>query len=174
MPLKQQYVSIVAILVVVATVGALWNIGAYRVSLERPATAGVSAGVSGVSSVPAGPAVGSSPTITAAPAGVTPTVTETTTVAVSDAPVSSKSAGASTSPTPLPVAKDAETATPVTTAAPTRARTPSSPATTAPPSDYDGDGIPDSVDRCPTRPETLNGFKDGDGCPDIVATSGAS
>ena len=42
------------------------------------------------------------------------------------------------------------------------------------PADYDGDGISDSTDRCPTRPETTNGFQDGDGCPDVVATTGAS
>lgn len=40
--------------------------------------------------------------------------------------------------------------------------------------DYDGDGIADGPDRCPTRPETENGFQDGDGCPDVVATTGAS
>lgn len=42
------------------------------------------------------------------------------------------------------------------------------------PADYDGDGINDSSDRCPTRPETKNGFQDSDGCPDVVATTGAS
>ena len=42
------------------------------------------------------------------------------------------------------------------------------------PGDYDGDGVADDADRCPTRPETTNGFQDGDGCPDIVATTGAS
>lgn len=42
------------------------------------------------------------------------------------------------------------------------------------PSDYDGDGVADSTDRCPTRPETDNGFQDADGCPDVVATTGAS
>ncbi len=42
------------------------------------------------------------------------------------------------------------------------------------PTDYDGDGIADGNDACPTRPETANGFQDGDGCPDIVATTGAS
>ena len=42
------------------------------------------------------------------------------------------------------------------------------------PVDYDGDGIDDSTDRCPTRPETTNGFQDSDGCPDVVATTGAS
>lgn len=40
--------------------------------------------------------------------------------------------------------------------------------------DYDGDGIPDAGDECPTRPETKNGFQDGDGCPDIVTMTGAS
>jgi len=42
------------------------------------------------------------------------------------------------------------------------------------PADYDGDGIDDAADRCPTRPETTNGFQDTDGCPDVVATTGAS
>lgn len=42
------------------------------------------------------------------------------------------------------------------------------------PADYDGDGIDDGTDRCPTRPESTNGFQDGDGCPDIVASTGAS
>jgi len=32
--------------------------------------------------------------------------------------------------------------------------------------DRDGDGIPDSVDRCPDEPETYNGLEDDDGCPD--------
>jgi len=40
--------------------------------------------------------------------------------------------------------------------------------------DYDGDGIGDSTDKCPTRPESENGFQDTDGCPDVVATTGAS
>jgi hypothetical protein len=42
------------------------------------------------------------------------------------------------------------------------------------PADYDGDGINDSTDKCPTRPETTNGFQDADGCPDVVETTGAS
>lgn len=41
-------------------------------------------------------------------------------------------------------------------------------------SDYDGDGIPDSTDRCPTRPEKRNGFQDLDGCPDEVRIVRAS
>ena len=40
--------------------------------------------------------------------------------------------------------------------------------------DYDGDGISDSADDCPTRPETENGFQDADGCPDVVESTGAS
>jgi outer membrane protein OmpA-like peptidoglycan-associated protein len=32
--------------------------------------------------------------------------------------------------------------------------------------DQDNDGIYDSKDECETEPETRNGFKDGDGCPD--------
>jgi outer membrane protein OmpA-like peptidoglycan-associated protein len=35
------------------------------------------------------------------------------------------------------------------------------------PSDADGDGVLDSDDRCPKDPEDLDGFKDGDGCPDL-------
>jgi hypothetical protein len=42
------------------------------------------------------------------------------------------------------------------------------------PTDYDGDGIDDSTDECPTRPERKNGFQDADGCPDVVETTGAS
>jgi hypothetical protein len=38
-------------------------------------------------------------------------------------------------------------------------------AATAPGSD--GDGILDSTDACPNEPENINGFEDGDGCPDI-------
>ncbi|HEX2574441.1 MAG TPA: thrombospondin type 3 repeat-containing protein [Polyangia bacterium] len=34
-------------------------------------------------------------------------------------------------------------------------------------SDADGDGIPDALDRCPQRAEDLDGFEDGDGCPDL-------
>lgn len=42
------------------------------------------------------------------------------------------------------------------------------------PGDYDGDSITDATDQCPTRPETTNDFQDDDGCPDVVATTGAS
>jgi len=42
------------------------------------------------------------------------------------------------------------------------------------PADYDGDGINDTTDTCPTRPESANGFQDSDGCPDVVETTGAS
>ena len=33
--------------------------------------------------------------------------------------------------------------------------------------DADGDGIPDSVDKCPNEPEDLDMFDDADGCPDL-------
>jgi OOP family OmpA-OmpF porin len=33
--------------------------------------------------------------------------------------------------------------------------------------DSDGDGIPDSRDKCPNQPEDVDGFEDHDGCPDI-------
>jgi hypothetical protein len=36
------------------------------------------------------------------------------------------------------------------------------------PTDTDKDGIPDSSDSCPTQAETVNGFQDTDGCPDVV------
>src|SRR5436190_7093883 len=32
--------------------------------------------------------------------------------------------------------------------------------------DQDGDGIPDSADKCPAQPENRNGIFDSDGCPD--------
>jgi OOP family OmpA-OmpF porin len=32
--------------------------------------------------------------------------------------------------------------------------------------DRDGDGIPNDLDGCPDEPETVNGYKDTDGCPD--------
>jgi outer membrane protein OmpA-like peptidoglycan-associated protein len=34
--------------------------------------------------------------------------------------------------------------------------------------DSDGDGLSNPVDKCPTEPETRNGFKEADGCPDEV------
>ncbi|HEY1556163.1 MAG TPA: choice-of-anchor D domain-containing protein [Kofleriaceae bacterium] len=33
--------------------------------------------------------------------------------------------------------------------------------------DSDGDGIPDSRDKCPNDPEDKDGFQDADGCPDL-------
>jgi outer membrane protein OmpA-like peptidoglycan-associated protein len=37
----------------------------------------------------------------------------------------------------------------------------------SPEADRDNDGIPDSKDQCPDRPEDKDGFQDADGCPDI-------
>lgn len=36
--------------------------------------------------------------------------------------------------------------------------------------DVDKDGIPDANDRCPYEPETANGYRDEDGCPDELPT----
>lgn len=40
------------------------------------------------------------------------------------------------------------------------------------PGDRDGDGYLDNEDQCPDEPETWNGFKDEDGCPDDPDTDG--
>jgi len=42
------------------------------------------------------------------------------------------------------------------------------PAPPPPPPDTDGDGILDSRDKCINEPETRNGYRDRDGCPDEV------
>jgi outer membrane protein OmpA-like peptidoglycan-associated protein len=39
----------------------------------------------------------------------------------------------------------------------------------APNPDADNDGVTGEADLCPNEPETLNGFQDSDGCPDLVA-----
>lgn len=71
-------------------------------------------------------------------------------------------------PEPTPASSTPSSSAPGNGTASTTTQTP-----TAPP-DYDSDGIPDDRDVCPTRPETVNGFQDGDGCPDVVTTTGAS
>ncbi|MFH1464472.1 MAG: OmpA family protein [Pseudomonadota bacterium] len=38
------------------------------------------------------------------------------------------------------------------------------------PPDLDGDGIPNRDDSCPEKPETQNGWRDEDGCPDELGT----
>jgi len=38
--------------------------------------------------------------------------------------------------------------------------------------DADGDGLADSGDKCPTSPESYNGYADEDGCPDSTPVSG--
>jgi hypothetical protein len=35
--------------------------------------------------------------------------------------------------------------------------------------DTDGDRIADSIDQCPSEPETWNKYADTDGCPDSLA-----
>lgn len=146
-------ITAVAVVVVLITLVAVGSIGAYRTSLDRPTVDG------GVSTTP--------PPVAQAEPPVTPAATPT------PSPTATSPPTATPSPTPTPTAKDAESVTPVTTTpVPTPTPTPTPTATPVP--DYDRDGIPDGTDRCPTRPETVNGFKDGDGCPDVVATTGAS
>jgi hypothetical protein len=36
-----------------------------------------------------------------------------------------------------------------------------------PPTDTDGDGIPDSADNCDNDPEDFDGYQDADGCPEV-------
>ncbi|GAB4304101.1 MAG: hypothetical protein Kow0090_19660 [Myxococcota bacterium] len=36
------------------------------------------------------------------------------------------------------------------------------------PDDFDGDGIPNEIDKCPQKPEDINGFLDEDGCPEKI------
>lgn len=66
----------------------------------------------------------------------------------------------------------AREAEPATTGDPSAASDTRAGSTTPP--DYDDDGISDATDQCPTRPETVNGFRDQDGCPDVVKQTGAS
>ena len=40
------------------------------------------------------------------------------------------------------------------------------------PVDTDGDGLLDPDDDCPKEPETVNGFRDRDGCPDVADRDG--
>jgi outer membrane protein OmpA-like peptidoglycan-associated protein len=42
------------------------------------------------------------------------------------------------------------------------------PVVVAEPTDGDGDGIFDDVDKCPTEAETANSYQDDDGCPDTI------
>ncbi|MFB6129265.1 MAG: hypothetical protein ABEJ28_00395 [Salinigranum sp.] len=158
---KRTYITALALIVLVAPLGTMWDISQYRTSLEHPATAGnaVDAGsqVTPASSTPGAPsraAAAPSPASTPAPA----------------AKDAERSPPVSHSPTPVSPVEDPATGGSSSASA---SPTPSATATAAP--DYDGDGIPDAVDRCPTRPETVNGFRDRDGCPDSVVTkTGAS
>lgn len=65
-------------------------------------------------------------------------------------------------------------ATPATPSAPKNATTTTVAAKAALPADRDGDRVPDATDRCPTKPETFNGFADQDGCPDAITRTRTS
>lgn len=86
-----------------------------------------------------------------------------------------------TPPTPPPASPAAEPTLPspppaVAPAPTTPPPKPSAPAANATksPADTDGDRIVDSVDKCPTKRETRNGYRDTDGCPDVVTTTRVS
>ncbi len=49
---------------------------------------------------------------------------------------------------------------------PVQETNPTTPTRPTAPTDFDRDGIPDNIDKCPTQPETRNGVFDSDGCPD--------
>ncbi len=40
--------------------------------------------------------------------------------------------------------------------------------------DADSDGVPDAIDRCPYEPETINGIRDEDGCPEYELAQGTA
>ncbi|MFB6179691.1 MAG: thrombospondin type 3 repeat-containing protein [Halorientalis sp.] len=151
---RERVVSIVAICVLAVTAGSVWSISTYKTAQETPDQQQL------IDTTPL-----------ASP--VDPSQYDPQPVAVRSTPVVSEAphspAQTTTGPSqPGTQAKPADRSTPIadpTTPSPTR---------TPRQRDYDGDGIPDSVDQCPRRPERFNGFQDRDGCPDIVATSGAS
>jgi outer membrane protein OmpA-like peptidoglycan-associated protein len=94
---------------------------------------------------------------------------------VSAAPIDSDGDGffdpttaASTSPAPAPTAARTATATASRTRSTSARRSPASRPTAARSPDTDGDGILDPNDKCIELPETKNGYKDKDGCPDEV------
>ena len=66
-------------------------------------------------------------------------------------------------PRATPPPPDAPVVAPPVAAAPTATRV--GPAPVVEP-DPDGDGLRGAADRCPTEPETVNGFEENDGCPD--------
>lgn len=63
---------------------------------------------------------------------------------------------------------------PVVVSVPVQASGPAGATAGAEEPDLDGDGIPDSRDRCKEEPETFNGLDDEDGCPDSVTGRAAT
>lgn len=96
-----------------------------------------------------------SPTLvpTASPLPSTATPERTSPSIGKSPPVGPRKPDVAAKPTPVPTAAS----TPVPAAAATK---------TSPGDDADGDGISDDADRCPYEPETKNGIRDDDGCPE--------
>lgn len=161
-------VTVVAVCVLVLSGAAVWNVSAYRAEQRVES---MQADPVGQTLVDQGEA--------ATPPSAAQSGAANGSVAA-DGPADQTTAvqaGDETTPTG---ASDPTTGSTTVQAEPARRTTDAQAATTTgqrqprTPQDYDGDGIPDAEDRCPTRPETMNGFQDGDGCPDVVETTGAS
>ena len=143
MTTRKLMVTVFALCVVIAGMGAVWQVNGVKT------------------------AQGSTETTSAAPVDTSaPAPQQSETAPINETNRSSGTTNTSESPR----AREAEPAA-----------TGESPATTndtrggsAAPRDYDSDGMNDATDRCPTRPETVNGFQDSDGCPDVVKETGAS
>lgn len=151
--MSRETITLAAIVVVLLTVAGVWSIHASRADLASP-----EAQIGSTTAVQTRPATTPSAVVPADPRPPS----------AADSPATAAIATTPDPPTSTPFrAPEAErmsppTPSPTATAASTRSR------------DYDGDGIPDTRDRCPTRPERPNGFQDDDGCPDVVTTTGAS
>lgn len=147
--MSRRPITVAAVVIVLLTMVAVLGVGAGRDAAEAGTLSPA------VDTTPVGVPVQGDPPTAAEPTrpSTLPRTTET--------PPKNGSAGATSAGS-----NGSTTAPGSTVAAPT--------ATATAPADYDRDGIPDDRDVCPTRPETMNGFQDGDGCPDVVATTRAS
>lgn len=159
-----RYVTLVAVVVLVLTLPLTWQIVDVRA-----AQAGVGQQPPLVQQGTPTPRTASAEELT--PQGTPPHDASSQVTSPHDTP--SQASSPHDTPSQVPSPHDTPSQTPAV-----QSPTPQAPARQEPtprtPADYDGDGIDDGTDRCPTRPETVNGFQDGDGCPDIVTTTRAS